>query len=75
MTVRYRLGCEGVIYILLEEFKPEDDFFEKFDIALENRESLKIESNYRREEGVFSDIGSLVKIGDIQFPLSDIKRI
>ena len=72
---RYRLGCEGVIYILLEEFKPEDDFFEKFDIALENRESLKIESNYRRVEGVFSDIGSLVKIGDIQFPLSILKGL
>ncbi len=72
---RYRLGCEGVIYILLEEFKPEDDFIEKFNIALENRESLKIESNYRREEGVFSDIGSMVKIGDIPFPLSQLKGL
>ena len=72
---RYRLGCEGVIYILLEEFKPEDDFIEKFNIALENRESLKIESNYRREEGVFAVIGSMVKIGDIQFPLSQLKGL
>ncbi len=31
---RYRLGCEGVIYILLEEFKPEDEFFKKFNRAL-----------------------------------------
>ncbi|MBT8393442.1 MAG: XdhC family protein, partial [Bacteroidia bacterium] len=31
---RYRLGCEGVIYILLEKFIPEIEFVEKFDNLL-----------------------------------------
>jgi xanthine/CO dehydrogenase XdhC/CoxF family maturation factor len=72
---RYRLGCEGVIYILLEEFKPEADFIEKFNRALINRDSLKIQSTFKREEDVFPDIGSFVTINDIQFPFSGLKQL
>ncbi len=72
---RYRLGCEGVIYILLEELKSEDGFFKKFDVTLSNRESLKIQSAYRREEGVFIDIGSFVDIDGHRFPLSGLKEL
>ncbi len=72
---RYRLGCEGVIYILLEELKSEEGFFKKFDVTLSNRESLKIQSAYRREEGVFIDIGSFVDIDGYRFPLSGLKEI
>lgn len=72
---RYRLGCEGVIYILLEEFKPEIDFLKRVDITLTNRESLKIQSVYLRKEGVFSEIGSFVIINGQQFPLSGFKEV
>ena len=72
---RYRLGCEGVIYILLEEFKPEKEFIQRFDMALTNRESLEIESVYLRKEGVFPDIGSFVNINGQRFSLSGIKEI
>ncbi len=72
---RYRLGCEGVIYILLEEFKPEIDFLQRFDMALNNRESLNIESIYNRKEGVFHDIGSFVNINGQQFSLSGLKEL
>ena len=67
---RYRLGCEGVIYILIEQFKPEDDFFEKFEGNLANRGSLKIRSTFRKKEGVFADIGSYITMDNNLFPLS-----
>jgi xanthine/CO dehydrogenase XdhC/CoxF family maturation factor len=72
---RYRLGCEGVIYILLEEFKPEKEFIQRFDMALTIRESLDIQSVYLRKEGVFSDIGSFVNINSQRFSLSGLKEI
>lgn len=72
---RYRLGCEGVIYILLEEFKPEIDFIKRFDIALTTRESLKIHSVYLRKEGVYSDIGSFVNFNGRRFSLSGLMKI
>ena len=27
---RYRLGCEGILFIILEEFKPNEEFLEEF---------------------------------------------
>ena len=71
---RYRLGCEGVIYILLEEFNPSDGFTEKFKAALNNRDSIEIQSVYYRKEGVFPDIGSFVDIGKQQFSLSGLRE-
>ncbi len=72
---RYRLGCEGVIYILLEEFKPETQFINHFEVCLKARQSLRIQSSYRREEGIFSEIGSMVTIDEIQFSLSGNKGL
>ncbi|NNL15196.1 MAG: XshC-Cox1-family protein [Flavobacteriaceae bacterium] len=72
---RYRLGCEGVIYILIEKFTPKDEFIIKFDTALINREPLKIKSKYIKEEGVYKDIGSFVAMGGNKFSLSGLMDI
>jgi len=34
---RYRLGCEGVLYILLEPFEPDTNFLKSFWEAVEKR--------------------------------------
>ena len=41
---RYRLGCEGTLYILLEVFDPASGFFEVFDSFLNQRKSFEIKS-------------------------------
>ena len=46
---RYRLGCEGILYILLEEFKPEDRFFKAFETSLERREDFDHKSSKNNE--------------------------
>ncbi|GMN08883.1 XdhC/CoxI family protein [Croceitalea sp. MTPC9] len=46
---RYRLGCEGILYILLELFEPDDLFVSKFWEAIESRIPLRIESTYQKE--------------------------
>ena len=57
---RYRLGCEGILYILIEPFFIDDDFLQVFLNSNSNRESLKIESYFIKEDEAFGNFGSVV---------------
>lgn len=57
---RYRLGCEGILYILIEPFRPDHDFLEAFDRAISMRQSFKVVSRFRKAEGTDNAYGSLV---------------
>ena len=46
---RCRLGCEGVLYILLELFNPEADFIDAFEYALERSNNFTIHSFFQRK--------------------------
>jgi xanthine/CO dehydrogenase XdhC/CoxF family maturation factor len=59
---RYRLGCEGVLYILLEEFSPEYSFVEEFNHSLSERRTFSMHSVYQKAEGELPGIGTYVKI-------------
>ncbi len=72
---RYRLGCEGTIYILLEEFNPKIEFLDQFETCLINRESIRIQSIYRRNEGVSNKIGSIITLHDNLFPISGLEDL
>ncbi len=58
---RYRLGCEGILYILLEPFIIPDDFITGFSNTLNKRESFSIDSFYQKEDECFGDFGSIVR--------------
>ena len=68
---RYRLGCEGVLYILLEEVRFEISFETFFFKCLNDRKIFDVISYYKRELGVFEDIGSEVKIENQTFRISE----
>ena len=68
---RFRLGCEGFLFILLEILNPKEDFINTFKNCLKERVNFQIESRYCREEGEFNTIGSFVKINDSEFSLSE----
>lgn len=57
---RYRLGCEGILYILIEPIFIKDDFLTVFLETYSKRESLKIESNYKLEDESFGAFGSMI---------------
>ncbi len=57
---RYRLGCEGVIYILLEVFEPNLNTQTLFADLLAKRVSFKIVSNYDKSTGSSNDYGSAI---------------
>ncbi|AUP77686.1 XdhC family protein [Flavivirga eckloniae] len=68
---RYRLGCEGVLYILIELFEPETAFKAAFYNCLKKRDTFSIHSYYNKKEGVFPQIGSWIKINDKLFSLQN----
>lgn len=67
---RFRLGCEGFLFILLEEFNPNSEFIQAFDNCISERFNFSINSKYCREEGEFESLGSIVNIKGSEFALS-----
>ncbi|MHB0754427.1 XdhC family protein [Polaribacter sp. M15] len=69
---RYRLGCEGILYILIEPFWVTNNFFTAFTNALKKREQLVIESYFAKQDEAYGNFGSLVTFkNNNQFSFSD----
>ena len=68
---RYRLGCEGFLYILLELLSPDDELIEAFKTCITKRFNFKINSKYCRKEGVNNSIGTSVRIKNKEYSLSE----
>ena len=60
---RYRLGCEGILYILIERFSPDQDMIKAFEQILESRSSFTIRSEFSREPGEDMRLGSVIDFG------------
>jgi xanthine dehydrogenase accessory factor len=61
---RYRLGCEGVLYILLEPFNPNANLINAFEECLEKRNTFLIDSTYIKYEGTIDNLGSVIKFSN-----------
>ena len=72
---RYRLGCEGVLYILIEPFNPEIKFFDEFKNCLKDRDSFKIKSYYSKTIGEHESIGSVVSLKNNAYSISKYFKI
>ncbi|MEM9361492.1 MAG: XdhC family protein [Bacteroidota bacterium] len=55
---RYRLGCEGILYILIEPFQPDSEFLEVFWETIKNRNTFFIESFYEKNHSESIGYGS-----------------
>lgn len=67
---RYRLGCEGILYILIEPFSPNVHFVDAFYKCMENRNEFEIQSYFEKKAGIISAIGTHVKINKEKFSIS-----
>ncbi|MCB0707362.1 MAG: XdhC family protein [Saprospiraceae bacterium] len=61
---RYRLGCEGVLYILLEPFKVSTDLQEQFFQNITLRRPFEVHCWYRKESDSVGAFGSLIYFGN-----------
>jgi xanthine dehydrogenase accessory factor len=68
---RFRLGCEGILYILIETFEPNDSFVSAFSECISFREEFKFGSYYKKDEGVFNGLGTYVELQEVRYSVSD----
>lgn len=66
---RYRLGCEGNLFILIEPIDLTDDLINLILNQIENRNPLKLKTYYRRELSSYENLGTeiLFKNNSIKF--------
>ncbi|WP_047245346.1 XdhC family protein [Maribacter thermophilus] len=55
---RFRLGCEGILYILIEPFSPTHEILNGFKKSIARRKPFKIASGFIKEYGEHENIGS-----------------
>jgi xanthine/CO dehydrogenase XdhC/CoxF family maturation factor len=73
---RYRLGCEGVLYILIEAFDPNEEMMHCFQNSLSNREPFTIQVFYSKEIGIDGSWGSIISfIGKNQFSFAKNNKL
>ncbi len=68
---RYRLGCEGILYILLEPFQPSAGFIDTFQELVRHREAFELMSYYRPEVAVTGEFGSFMRLNQDVYPLRE----
>lgn len=64
---RYRLGCEGILYILLESFAPNEQFLMEFEQTVRDRKPFSITSYFEKEHSENDQYGSI-----FHFPKKDM---
>ena len=55
---RYRLGCEGILHILIEPFEPNDAFIEAFRKCIQGRLEIPVRAYFKKDTGSFNGLGS-----------------
>ena len=72
---RYRLGCEGILYILIEPFAPDKAFIKAFHNSLTNRSFIEVTSYFDKEEKESTAFGSVFHFEGKEYSLqSDFKQ-
>jgi xanthine/CO dehydrogenase XdhC/CoxF family maturation factor len=71
---RYRLGCEGVLHLLLEPFDPPENSYEKLNSCFSKRQSFGLKSYFSRKLQAVDDLGTFWQLEGVEYPLSQTAR-
>ena len=66
---RFRIGCEGLLYILIEPFQPSEVLVKMFQNAVIQRDHIQTISYYTKETGTFKDIGTVFQFKEGLIPV------
>jgi xanthine dehydrogenase accessory factor len=61
---RYKLGCEGLLYILIEPFDPEKEMMTSFEKTLEQRQAFEITSYFSKTVRSGEFLGSSISFNN-----------
>ncbi|WP_136465174.1 XdhC family protein [Flagellimonas onchidii] len=67
---RYRLGCEGVLYILLETFNPSEILLTRFWKVVQDRKTFTITSSFEKKQGDSKDYFTCFRLEDEMIPVN-----
>lgn len=59
---RYRLGCEGVLYILIEPFSPSESVLHSFQEVLKHRRTFQVSAYYEKKDAANPFFGSMFTV-------------
>ncbi|MEQ6124317.1 XdhC family protein [Pseudotenacibaculum sp. MALMAid0570] len=68
---RYRLGCEGILYILIEPFDPKNEFYLAFEEQCVSRKPFEITTTFSKEESKQLEGGSVFSFSNTTFRVYD----
>ncbi len=60
---RYRLGCEGILYILIEPFSPSVSVVDNFQEILKGRKTFQVSAYYEKKDATNPLFGSMFTLG------------
>ncbi|MEP2238926.1 MAG: XdhC family protein [Maribacter sp.] len=64
---RFRLGCEGLLYILIESFAPEEALIADFNSIIKDRKSFKLNTSYIKEYGELEGYGTFINLNSTTY--------
>jgi len=67
---RFRLGCEGILYLLLEPVEINQEFMDAFEMALNHRKSIEASTFFMPAEGILAGMGTHLTLDGKVFTLS-----
>ena len=69
---RYRLGCEGILHILIEPFYPTNKFFDAFEKQCSSRKPFLINSYFSKEISKINQGSSCFHFNDQELSVSEL---
>ncbi|MEM7038395.1 MAG: XdhC family protein, partial [Bacteroidota bacterium] len=69
---RYRLGCEGTLFILLEPFSVDADTFATFSNYLKTRRPISLTSYFRKVDRATGAFGTWLEFNETQIAFHDL---
>lgn len=66
---RLRIGCEGIIHMLIEPVFLSAELVDNFEKQLESRQKFSVETRYSMEVGEYDDLGSFIILNAKQYVL------
>lgn len=71
---RFRLGCQGTLYILIEPIEIDESTFNLFQEHLEKRDSISLVSYYEKKDNAKGAFGTVMHLGKINIPFNVVNE-
>ena len=67
---RLRIGCEGILHILVEPVSLSEELLKDFETALEHRQNFRMDAYYYPEVGEYKCSGTLITLNEKTYSLN-----